>query len=349
MACFATGRDRSSESSLVPLLHCLPRSTTNYLCWLILATNLVTSGATCARRQVVPEFAPPAIYTSTPTLPELAEHINHSLAIQQLESQTMTITSPALLAKLSGALAWERPHNFSLQAYPGMKVMGLAFAAGSNSNEFWLQQQMGGPPTMYYANHNDFENQLGPRRMLPVSPLWLREALGVVELDPSMQHFGPRVVPGPDNKNKLIVETHIPSPRGAYRRLLVLDAQTRVIEETRLYDRIGPEGKLVAIAQQSEHTQYSAVNWYLPHKVNIQLQPDEGPPLAFTVEVEFYMVNESVSRDASAFTMPDASGLSKENIAPGPGLAQSAGPVPPLYTQARPSGQSSLTGYRVVR
>jgi hypothetical protein len=324
-------------------------STTTCFCWLILATTLVTSGATCARRQVIPEFAPPVLYSTTPTLPELTEQLNRSLAIQQLESQTMTITSPALMAKLSGSLAWERPHNFSLQAYPGMKAMGLAFAAGSNSNEFWLQQQMGGPPTLYYASHNDFNQQTGPRHMLPVSPLWLREALGVVELDPAMQHFGPRAVPGPDNKNKLIVETHIPTARGPYRRLLVLDAQTGMIEETRLYDAVGPEGKMVAMAQQSKHQLYSAVNWYLPHKVDIQLLPDEGEPLAFSVEIEFYMVNESASTDPAAFRMPDPSGLTTVNIAAGPGLAQAAKPVPPNYTQVRPSGQGSLTGFRVVR
>ncbi len=325
------------------------QSVATYLCYLILSTTLVTGGATCARRQVIPEFAPPVVFTSTPTLPELTQRINRSLSVQRLESNTMTITSDGLAAKLAGSLAWERPHNFSLQAYPGTRLLGLAFAAGSNANEFWLQKQMGGPPTLYYANHNDFENQLGPRRMLPVSPLWLREALGVVELDPAMQHIGPRIMPGSDNKNKLVIESFIPSPRGPYRRVLVLDGQTSVVEQTLLYDRVGADGKLVAVAQQSAHQYYSAIDYSLPHKVNIQLQPDEGPPLAFSVEVEFFMVNEAASSDPAAFTMPEATGLSTVNIAPAPGQAPVASAVPPVYTQARPIGQSSLTGFRVVR
>lgn len=319
------------------------------LSWLMLATTLVTSGATCARRQVIAEFAPPVLFSTTPTLPELSEHINRSLAVERLESNTMLISSPDLAAKLSGSLAWERPHNFSLQAYPGTRLLGLAFAAGSNSNEFWLQQQMGGPPTLYYANHNDFENQQGPRQMLPVSPLWLREAMGVVELDPAMEHVGPRVMPGADNKNKLVIESYIPSPRGPYRRVLVLDAQTATIEQTLLYDRADANGKLIAFAQQSGHQYYSAVDWSLPHKVNIQLQPDQGPPLAFSVEVEHYMVNEAASTDPKAFTLPDASGLTTVNIAPGRGPAQAAAAAPPIYTQVRPWNQGSLTGYRVVR
>ena len=256
----------------------------------------------------------------------------------------MTITSPEISAKLAGSLAWERPHNFSLQAYPGTRLLGLAFAAGSNADMFWLQQQMGGPPTLYYAKHDEFENQAGPRRMLPVSPLWLREALGVVELDPAMQHNGPTLRPD----GKLEIETFIPSPRGPYRRVLVMSSNTATIEQTLLYNHVG---KLVAIAQQSEHQYYSAINWSLPHKVNIQLQPDEGPALAFAVEVEFYMVNESASSDPSAFKPPDATGLSTFNLASGPGIAQATTAAPPVYTQAspRPNQQGSLTGYRLVR
>ena len=318
--------------------------------WLaLLATLWIASGATCARRQVIPEFAPPVFSNANPTLPELTEYINRSLAIERLESNTMTISSPELATKLSGALAWERPHNFSLQAYPGTRLLGLAFAAGSNSREFWLQQQMGGPPTLYYAKHDDFENQQGPRQMLPVSPLWLREALGVVEIDPAMQHLGPRVMPGEANRTKLVIESFIPSPRGPYRRVLVLDAQTRTIEHTLLYDRAGAEGKLVAIAQQSQHQYYSAIDWCLPHHVDIQLQPDQGPPLAFAVDVEHYLLNEPASSDASAFRLPEATGLTTVNIAPGAGQAQAAVPVPPVYTQQHDGPSVGLNGYRQVR
>ena len=256
----------------------------------------------------------------------------------------MTITSPEIAAKLAGSLAWERPHNFSLQAYPGTRLLGLAFAAGSNADMFWLQQQMGGPPTLYYAKHDEFENQPGPRRMLPVSPLWLREALGVVELDPTMQHNGPTLRPD----GKFEIETFIPSPRGPYRRVLVINWSTTTIEQTLLYNHVG---KLVAIAQQSEHQNYAAIDWNLPHKVNIQLQPDEGPALAFAVEVEFYMINEATTSDPSAFTPPDPTGLSTFNLASAPGIARATTPAPPVYTQVSPRSnqQGTLTGYRLVR
>ncbi len=308
----------------------------------------VSGGATCGRKRMIPDYAPPVVFHSTPSLAELTERINHSLAVQQLESNTITITSPEISAKLAGSLAWERPHNFSLQAYPGTRLLGLAFAAGSNADMFWLQQQMGAPPTLYYAKHNDFENQAGPRSMLPVSPLWLREALGVVELDPTMQHNGPTLRPD----GKLEIETFIPppipsSPRGPYRRVLVLSAGSAAIEQTLLYNDVG---KLVAIAQQSGHKYYSEIDFSLPLKVNIQLQPDDGPALAFTVEVEYYLVNEGASNDPSAFAPPDPRGLTTKNLATGPGMAQAAA-APPVYTQATPPSnqQGTLTGYRLVR
>ncbi len=125
--------------------------------WLLLSVCFVCTGATCAGRRTISEFAPPVVFSHTPTLEELMAHANHSLAIERIESNTLTITSPDIMAKLSGHLQWERPHNFNLQAYVGSRVFGTALAAGSNSEVFWLQTQTPPPATLYYARHDDFE------------------------------------------------------------------------------------------------------------------------------------------------------------------------------------------------
>ncbi len=310
-----------------------------WLCGFILSINFVAGGATCARRQTIPEFAPPIVFKEPPSLAQISEQLNRSLAIERLESNSVTITSPNIPVKLAGNLAWERPHNFSLQAYNGARVFGKAFSAGSNSQEFWLEWDQ----NLFYANHNDFENQLGPRPILPVSPLWLREALGVVELDPTMQHSGPTMRPD----GKVQIESRIPSPRGFYTRVVVLDAATAAIVETRLYNQ---DLKEVAQAQQSNHQFYSAVGLSLPHTVNITLQPDEGEKLAFTVDLEFYLVNEPASTDVNAFTRPDSSGLSTRNLVQASTNMVPGTLTPPVYTQTRPvSEQSTLENYRVVR
>jgi hypothetical protein len=323
-------------------------------CWLTLLIAFVSGGATCSKRRTEDLFAPPIVFEAPPTLPEIAEQINRSLALEHLESNTLTISSDEMPTKLRGNMKWERPHNFSLEAYPGTKLMGLALAAGSNSEMFWLQTRVPSPPTLYYARHDDFNSQSGPRKILPVSPLWLREALGVIEMDPALHHDEP--IERPDGK--LEVRSLIPTPRGPYSRHVVLDARTATIEQTLLYDQIG---KLIAHAQQSKHEYYAAIDFSLPHRVDIQLQPDIGPMIAFTVEVGFYLVNESAENEADAFRFPDTRGIttvpliaSDPQVSTGlanPISARPGTPTPPVYapsyTPAEPYRvPSSLSNYR---
>lgn len=318
-------------------------SATHWLGWCAAWGILVfiCGGATCANRNRLSEFAPPVIFEQQPTLPQISEVVNRSLKIERLESNTLTIISPELVGKLSGKLAWERPHNFSLQAYPAaMQMLGIAFAAGSNQEMFWLQQQMPSP-TFYYARHDDFNSQVGPRNTLPVSPLWLREALGVVELDPALQHNGPTLRPD----GHLEIESFIPMPQGAYyRRVLVLDGSTATVIQSALYNHAQ---KLVAFAQQSNHQYYGAIDWSLPHRVDIQLRPDEGPALAFTMEVEFYLINEMGTADPNEFRPPDTTGLSTVNLAGG--NASAAAATPPGYSHTYNQRPHPLDNYRIVR
>ncbi len=287
---------------------------------LVLAFDFVCGGATCSKHRKENLFAPPIVFESTPTLEQVAEQVNRSLALERLESNTLTISSNELPTKLRGSLQWERPHNFNLQAYPGTKLMGVALAAGSNSDMFWLQTQWPSPPTLYYARHDDFNNQSGPRRTLPVSPLWLREALGVIEMDPALHHDDP--IERPDGK--LEVRSLIPSPRGPYQRHVVLDAKHGTIEETLLYDNTS---KLVAHAQQSKHEYYAAIDFSLPHHVDIQLQPDIGPLIAFTVDVGFYLINQTAGNDIDAFQFPDTRGITTQPLVQSNVAANTAQPV----------------------
>ncbi len=308
--------------------------------FLLFGLCFVSGGATCAKRRPIAEFSPPVVFRETPTLQQLIDHTNRSLSIQRIESNNLTIASPGLAGQLSGNLQWERPHNFSLQAYMGSRVLGTVLAAGSNQEMFWLQTQMPPPATLYYARHDDFESQLGPRHILPVSPLWLREALGIVEFDPSFEHEGPLV----RADNKLEVRSLIPSPRGPYQRVVVFAPNTLVIEETRLYDQTQ---KLVARAQQSDQEYFSAIQASLPHKVIIELIPDDGNTLSFTIDVGFYLLNQTANPQTTAFTMPDTTGLSTRDLvqwnAQAMGLPAAA--VPPVYRSSS-APQFSLESYR---
>ncbi len=301
----------------------------------------VSGGATCARRRPHSEFQPPVVLRETPTLQQLVDHTNQSFAVQRIESNSLTITSPGLTGNLSGNLQWERPHNFNLQAYMGSQALGTVLAAGSNSEMFWLQTKMPPPATLYYARHDEFESQLGPRHILPVSPLWLREALGIIEFDPSFEHQGPTV----RSDGRLVVNSFIPSPRGPYRRVVVFAPNTLVVEETTLYDQ---SDKLVARAQLSEPEYFSAIKTSLPHKVIVELIPDDGDTLSFTIDVGFYLLNQTANPQTTAFTMPDSTGLSTVDLVQANAqIGQPPATVPPVYrsTTAVPY-PTSLDNYR---
>lgn len=310
---------------------------------LLFCVCFVTGGATCAKRRNLSEFMPPVVVRETPTLQQLIDQANRSLAIQRIESSSLAITSPGLTGQLNGNLQWERPNNFSLRASYGFSRTVLA--AGSNSDMFWLQTEMPPPATLYYARHDEFEAQPGPRHILPVSPLWLCEALGIVDFDPSFEHQGPNV----RADNKLEVHSLIPSPpgspRGAYHRVVVFAPNTLVVEETRLYDHTQ---KMVARAQQSEHKYYSAIQMSLPQRVIIELIPDGGDTMSFTVDVDHYQFNQPANAQSTAFTLPDATGLSTLNLVQANAqIGQPPITVPPVYRSSNAdSYPASLEGFR---
>jgi hypothetical protein len=281
-------------------------------------------GATCARRRPMAEFTPPIVFKETPTLEQLIERLNHTQAIERLNCGTVTLSSAEVSTELSGNLSWHRPSQFRLQAYPGAtRMLGDALDAGSNEQAFWLLTKVPGEEhRLYFARHDQFDAQTGPRRILPVSPLWIREALGVIEFDPAWHHEGPLVRPD----GKMEIRSLIPTPRGSYQRIVIVEPTRATIQQLVLID---PDGKMVASAQQSEHQFYPSIEASLPHRVDLQLQADEGPVLAFTIRIGFYTLNEVMGDEALRYAMPDPSGLAVYDLVQANASAAPIQPVPP--------------------
>ncbi len=217
--------------------------------------------------------------------------------------------------------------------------MGDALDAGSNADQFWLMTKLPGEsPMLYYASHQQFEMQPGPRRVLPVSPLWIREALGIIEFEPGGHHEGPIV----RSADKLVeIRSIIPTHRGSYKRTVVIEPTRATVRQVILKD---PEDKMVASATLSEHVFYSAINVSLPHRVDLQMQPDTGMQpdmgqvLAFTIEVGSYILNDNSGNESQRYTMPDAGGYQAVDLVQlNANLGQAAPPVStPPYTAANP-------------
>lgn len=311
--------------------------------WLMLAVMLAIfpcGGATCSKyRKQTPDFIPPERFPAPPTLEQLITQLNRVSAIERLSSLRVTLSTPGTSMKLSGNLSWHRPSDFRLQAYPGTRMMGDALDAGSNAENFWLMTKLPGEsPMLYYASHQQFEMQPGPRRVLPVSPLWIREALGIIEFEPGGHHEGP-IERSADNLVE--IRSIIPTHRGSYKRTVVVEPKRATVRQVILKD---PEDRMVASATLSEHQLYTAIDACLPHRVDLQMQPDAGMQpemgqvLAFTIEIDNFTINDNSGNEAQRYTMPESGGYQTVDLVQlNANLAQPAPPISsPPHTATNP-------------
>ncbi len=269
------------------------------LLWMgMLMICFVSGGATCARRTVPVSFPPPPpVFASTPTVQDLAIVANCTSAIHQLSTNNASVevlTMPQI-PKLSATLSLQRERRFRLRASLPI-VLGSGMDMGSNEEMFWFEVPEGMSKTLYYANHEQYRQQLS-RSILPVDPTWVMDALGLVQLDPAS------VVAGPVRRDdgKLEVRSVFQMPDGLYQRVYFFEATAGYVTDQFLYS---PDGRLIAKSSASNHRYYEEQQCALPHRVEISLTPSAGPPLAMRIDIGSYVMNQLLSGDPQLFVMP---------------------------------------------
>ncbi len=275
--------------------------------WLILWLLVILfpcGGATCARHRPSSEFAPPVVFEQKPTLDNWSS-ISIARRTSNVCNRAQSYSPVGAPVELKGDLSWHRAFDFRLKAYPaGSLILGDALDAGSNADKFWMLTKLPGEPaTLYFATHQQFEMQAGPRRILPISPLWIREALGVIEFEPGWHHEGPieRTADG-----NVEIRSLIPTHRGTYKRIAIIETKYATLRQLILKD---PNDRMVATANQSEHQLYNAINATLPHKVDMELIPDNGQVMAFTIKIGNYLINQVTGNEALRYAMPESTGF----------------------------------------
>jgi hypothetical protein len=274
------------------------------MAWMLVATLFVSSGATCIPRRSLNEFQPPVLFQQPPDLAQLAEAINRTRAVQQLQSNAVTVRSPDF-PTLAAKIVWERPRRFRMTG--GLSRMtGTDFDIGSNDEMFWMASRHGNPPKIYHARHDQFATQID-RQILPVSPEWLIEAMGIIDLDPSTVIGMPRVLAD----GMIEVESTIASPIGQYRRTLHVDPKLGIVRQILLRD---PSGRLLGSSILSDHQYYQAIQTSLPHKAKIQLIPSGSSPMSLEVDIGFYTVNDNQGNDPERWNAPPPAGYTVINL-----------------------------------
>lgn len=253
------------------------------------------------KRSSVSEFQPPIQFQEAPTVEQLANAINRSKAIQQLESNAVSIAIPNE-GQLTTNLSWQRYRNFRVQ---GSKLGFVGLDLGSNDSHFWMAVKSGPAPTLFYASHQEFDQQntaqQASRQFLPVSPLWLVEAIGVVEFDPYQLVSAPRT----RADGFIELDTAVPTAAGNFQRTIVVQPNYGYVTQSFLRDSTG---RLLASSVMSEHQHYPSVQYSLPRKAQIQLVPSGTPPMDLTLYIGNYTVNSETPIDASRWQMPDTRG-----------------------------------------
>jgi hypothetical protein len=301
----------------------------------VLCILFTTTGATCLpKRRLASDFQPQPVFESPPTLEQLTEVLNRTRNVQSLQSNSVSVTLNNERA-VNTNMTWAREKKFRMTA----SVAGIAgLDIGSNEEAFWLTvKNFATTPEIYIARHDEFESQ-ADRRVFPVSPVWLVEALGVADLHPST------LVQQPVTRADGLIEltSAVPSPIGNYTRTLVVDPKYGTSRYVYLFD---PTRRLVATAQQSKHQYYPSIQTSLPHQVKVQLIPVQDSPMELDISIGAYLVNGLAADNMTQFMMPETSsyrvirltqlnqGQSQQAIVP-PVVA----PPGPTYPQANYRG-----------
>ena len=245
---------------------------------------------------------PPVVFQAAPSLEDLTAVVNRTQNIRQLSSNSATVEMLSMpnLPRLGATINLERERRFRLRASLPIVFAGLDM--GSNDEMFWFEVPEGMSKTLYYARHDQYQQQL-TRAILPVDPTWVMDALGLVQLDASA------VVAGPITRTdgKLETRSTMPMPDGIYQRVCFIDPNAGYVTDQFLY---APGGNLIAKCAASQHRYYLEEQCALPHRVELHLYPAVGPPLSMRIDVSSYAINQLLSGDPQLFTMPTSASQS---------------------------------------
>ena len=235
---------------------------------IILLVLFTAGGASCPNvlHQYVDPL-PPAL-SEAPSLAEVIQVVNaNSDKIRSFRTDDATIKIDGIaIPSLKTSIVYQQSKRFRLKADTPL-VSGTEVDLGSNDELFWFWIKRNRPKNLYWCRHDHFKNSRA-RRVLPVDPAWLIEALGVARLDPRGEHRGPeRQADG-----SLKVWTRLRTPAGDMTKVTIIDSLRGWVREQHLYDA---QDRLIASAVASGHVSVpvdgnSANRVVLPQQINIQ-------------------------------------------------------------------------------
>jgi hypothetical protein len=231
-------------------------------------------------------FAPwtppaPEVLTSSSSLDQIMAAVNQNAAkIQSYQTTNASITVPGMpgIPLLRGSIAAQRPGRLRLQA--STALTGPEVDMGANDELFWFWVKRNQPPALYFARHEQFCGTAA-RKLMPIEPQWLLDALGFAEFRPGDSHEGPL----PLDNDKVEVKSVVQGRCGTLTRRTVIDARRAWILEQHVYDG---SGALVASAIATSHRYYPELGASLPQEVEIRIVAND---LSLTIDLGTVQIN----------------------------------------------------------
>jgi hypothetical protein len=264
-----------------------------------LMVAVAACGSSCLPRNLNNSTPPaPTAFYGVPTLEDVLRVVNtNTQRVQRLQTSGATLESGDF-PDLRADLAVEPPRRLRLRA--GTPLTGPVLDLGSNDERFWVWAKPQRPPAVYYASHQQAESG-ALRGVLPVSPGWLMEAIGLIYLDPQARHEGPFS----RGAGQLEIRSSGGSRTGDATRVTVIDSTYGWVLQQHLLDH---QGRLLASSIMSRH-QYDPVHAVsLPRCVDINLRPAE---LAFRLQIDNLVINQPPAdgNQEAKWTMPTMAGV----------------------------------------
>jgi hypothetical protein len=253
------------------------------------------SGASCPRTWTPPWLnPPPRVLPPNPTLEQVIEAVNRNNGqIQSFSSNSATISGPGW-PTLRASVAFQRSRLFRLRAETGLT--GPEVDLGSNDQVFWFWVRRNTPPGVYFCRHDQFATSAA-RKMIPIEPDWLIEALGAAQLDPGLPHQGPFPVAG----GRLQIRTIRETPQGPVTKVTIIDASSALVMEQQVIDA---RGQLRASAVAEGYRRDPLSGLYMPAAVRVN-----SPPAQFSMRINLGSVEiNRLAGTAELWAMPSYPG-----------------------------------------
>jgi hypothetical protein len=243
----------------------------------------------CAFLKAPRRYTLPRTLPAAPTLEQVVQVVNSNSGQIHSFSTDQAVLSVAGMPSLRANIAFERPKRLRLRA--GLGFGGTELDVGSNDELFWMWIKR--QPPLYYCRHDQFATSPA-RRMLPIEPGWLIEAMGITELDPAALDQDLNVLPG----GRLEISTVRQTVDGPARKLTLVDGATGVVLEQSLFDA---RGRLVARATASRHRRDQLSDRIMPRVVAI-----ECPRAQFSLQLDLgnVEINRPLENPGELWTMP---------------------------------------------